>query len=591
MKQLVKTFSTIEELAAFFSDEQTRLAVENARSVLAQVYVTERDHPWMTALLAELARLPEKVIVVGASTFGQLCDGKALNGTNVICLGCFDTASLVQMHFECEPGQETAIGNELGRQLTALSEPLKGVLLVTNPVSFNCGMLLAGIHQVAPGIPLFGGGAGNFNFAHTIAFSRKGYSETAVVAVALCGGTLEITRHSYLGWVPVGKRMRATKVDGLHIQTIDDQPAFDVYQRYLGITSTENFCLNAMEFPFLVKRHGETLASVPSLAGPNKSIYMSSKLEEGEEIQFGYADFPTISEHVKNTEAALREFGPEAINIYSCVVRYFVMQKEVGTELLPFQKIANTAGFFTLGEFCDLGTHSPLFNTAIVVVGMREGGVPVKQSPTLNNFEDHEGFCIFKDSHTRILLRLQHFMRATTEDLEAANRELANLAEHDSLTGLLNRRAFESLLTSEIERSIRYNRSFSLIICDADYFKDLNDVYGHQAGDCVLQALASAIENELRAADSACRYGGEEFAILLPETTADTAEQLAERIRLNVEALSLNYDATPLPTTTMSFGIASFPHHAEGVVDLVRAADNALYAAKKQGRNQVHMIK
>lgn len=182
-------------------------------------------------------------------------------------------------------------------------------------------------------------------------------------------------------------------------------------------------------------------------------------------------------------------------------------------------------------------------------------------------------------------------MRATTEDLEAVNHELANLAEHDSLTGLLNRRAFEPLLTSEIERSIRYNRSFSLIIGDADYFKRLNDVYGHQAGDFVLQALASTIKKELRAADSACRYGGEEFAILLPETAADTAEQLAERIRLNIEALSLHYDETPLPTTTMSFGIASFPHHAASVVDLVRAADNALYAAKKQGRNQVHVIK
>src|SRR3569832_1729787 len=374
------------------------------------------------------------------------------------------------MLFECEPGQETAIGIELGRQLTALSEPLKGVLLVTNPVSFNCGTLLEGIHQVAPGIPLFGGGAGNFDFAHTIAFSRIGYSETAVVAVALCGGTLEITRHSYLGWVPVGKRMRATKVDGLHIQTIDDQPAFDVYQRYLGITSTENFCLNAMEFPFLVKRHGETLASVPSLVGPNKSIYLSSKLEEGKEIQFGYADFPTIWEHVKNTETALREFRPEAINIYSCVVRYFVMQKEVGAELLPFQKIANTAGFFTLGEFCDLGTHSPLFNTAIVVVGMREGGVPVKQLPTLNNSEDHQEFCIFKDSHTRILLRLQHFMRATTEDLEAVNHELANLAEHDSLTGLLNRRACKPWPLQSKRNYARQTRHAAMAVRNLPYY-------------------------------------------------------------------------------------------------------------------------
>src|SRR3569832_1926286 len=126
MKQLVKTFSTIEELAAFFRDEQTRLAMENARSVLAQVYVTERDHPWMSALLEELARLPDKVIVVGASTFGQLCDGKPLNDTNVVCLASNKTTTQKQKQNKCEPGQETAIGIELGRQLTALSEPLKG---------------------------------------------------------------------------------------------------------------------------------------------------------------------------------------------------------------------------------------------------------------------------------------------------------------------------------------------------------------------------------------------------------------------------------------------------------------------------------
>src|SRR3569623_2959840 len=103
------------------------------------------------------------------------------------------------------------------------------------------------------------------------------------------------------------------------------------------------------------------------------------------------------------------------------------MQNDVGTELLPFQKIANTAGFFTVGEFCDLGTHSPLFNTAIVVVGMREGCVKVKQLPTLNNSKDHQEFCIFTDSHTQILLRLQHFMRATTEELETVNHKLTKL--------------------------------------------------------------------------------------------------------------------------------------------------------------------
>lgn len=588
MRQLVSVFSTVEQLTAFFSEDETRRAIDSARSVLAQVFITQHNPQFMTGLLGAFAGLPEKVIVVGASTFGQIYEGKAASDTNVVCLGCFDTASLVQIHLESGPDLEASTAAELAGELAALAEPLKGVLLVTNPLSFNCDTLLAALHQAAPGIPLFGGGAGNFDFAHTIAFSRHGYSETAVIAVALCGGTLEIMRRVYLGWVPVGKRMRVTKARGSYVETIDDLPAFEVYQRYLGITSTEKFCLNSMEFPLLVRRHGEILASVPSGVGANQSILMSSKLEEGEEIQFGYADFPTIAEHVRNTEAALREFGAEAINIYSCVVRYFVLQKEVGSELAPFQKIASTAGFFTLGEFCDAGTHSPLLNTAFLAVGMREGVAHAKPHSESENFGEVHGPDLFTDSHTRILLRLQHFMRATTEDLEAANRELANLAEHDPLTGLLNRRAFGALLETESERSLRYDSAFSLILCDADHFKNVNDMYGHQAGDFVLQAIAATIGSEMRAADWACRYGGEEFAILLPETDAATASRFAERIRSNIEALSLQYDGIALPTVTMSFGVASFPEHAGGVLELIKAADKALYAAKRHGRNRAH---
>jgi diguanylate cyclase (GGDEF)-like protein len=588
MRQLVKNFSTIAELSEFLNQEQTRLAVDKARSVLAQIYVSNRDHLWMTELLQELAQLPEKVAVAGASCFAQICDGKAASGTNVVCLGFFDTASLVPMHFECESGQEAAVGGELARKLKGLSEPLKGVLLVTNPVSYNCDTLLTALHKSAPGIPLFGGGAGNVEFAHTIAFSRQGYSETAAIAVALCGGTLEITRRNYLGWIPVGKRMRVTKVDGFNVKMIDDKPAFDVYRRYLGITSGENLFFNAMEFPLLVKRHGEVLANVPSGLGEDNGVYFSAKINEGEEIQFGYADFHIILEHLHSTEAAIREFAPEAINIYSCAVRYFVMQQEVDRELAPFQKIANTAGFFTMGEFCDLGAHSPLFNTTLVVVGMRESAAPV-HPVALAAPDDHQEFDIYANSHTRILLRFQHFMQAITEDLEAANLELANLAERDSLTGLFNRRVFESLLQAELERSIRYDRQFSLIMCDADYFKNLNDVYGHQAGDFVLQSLAAAIQKQARKADSVCRYGGEEFAILLPETGAETAEQFAERIRSDIEALALSFDAVPLPTLTMSFGIASFPHHAKSISHLFRAADKALYEAKKYGRNLVRI--
>jgi len=125
------------------------------------------------------------------------------------------------------------------------------------------------------------------------------------------------------------------------------------------------------------------------------------------------------------------------------------------------------------------------------------------------------------------------------------------------------------------------------ILADVDHFKRFNDTWGHQAGDLVLKRVADVIREHVRGSDIACRYGGEEMAVIVPEAAMDVAVERAERIRRGIAALRLEYDGRPLDAVTASFGVAIYPQHAGDAETLLRAADDALYQAKKAGRNQV----
>jgi diguanylate cyclase (GGDEF)-like protein/putative nucleotidyltransferase with HDIG domain len=160
--------------------------------------------------------------------------------------------------------------------------------------------------------------------------------------------------------------------------------------------------------------------------------------------------------------------------------------------------------------------------------------------------------------------------------------QLADAASTDPLTGLLNRRGFQRVIDMELARSERGGRSFSLLLGDCDYFKLLNDRLGHRAGDEALQTIGQMLEENKRRIDTASRFGGEEFALILPETNRHEAFILAERLR-NRFGATFAEQSVPL---TMSFGVASYPDHGVTVDSLLRAADEALYAAKAMGRDR-----
>ena len=160
-------------------------------------------------------------------------------------------------------------------------------------------------------------------------------------------------------------------------------------------------------------------------------------------------------------------------------------------------------------------------------------------------------------------------------------------AIRDPLTNLYNRRYMEESLERETQRAKRRNTPVSILMFDIDHFKRLNDTYGHEAGDVVLKQIGDLFRKYTRPEDVACRYGGEEFLLILPETPLETVLQRAEELRLTIkDRLRIPWNDTTL-SITISVGVTAFPNHGVNVKEIVSAADTALYQAKRQGRDQV----
>jgi diguanylate cyclase (GGDEF)-like protein len=183
--------------------------------------------------------------------------------------------------------------------------------------------------------------------------------------------------------------------------------------------------------------------------------------------------------------------------------------------------------------------------------------------------------------------QLSGVFNGMVQRLREGREELERMSVTDELTGLVNRRRLTTELEREVQRSERHNHSCAVLMLDVDKFKHFNDKYGHQAGDVALQRLAQILRKSVRAVDTVARYGGEEFLVILPETGAEGAALMAERVRANTEQDRFTPEGSGAElNVTVSIGYAAFPEHANSPMTMIEAADEAMYRSKKRGRNR-----
>jgi len=177
-------------------------------------------------------------------------------------------------------------------------------------------------------------------------------------------------------------------------------------------------------------------------------------------------------------------------------------------------------------------------------------------------------------------------LRAQVEKIENLRAELREQSLRDPLTGLYNRRYLAETITREVARAKRENDHLSIIISDIDLFKTINDTYGHKAGDTFLVSVANLLKNNARSSDVVCRYGGEEFLLVIPGATMEDAYKRADEIRQKCMELIAEFEGKRF-SLSMSFGVATYPTHGEDAEEIIIKADKALYHSKRIGRNCV----
>jgi diguanylate cyclase (GGDEF)-like protein len=199
--------------------------------------------------------------------------------------------------------------------------------------------------------------------------------------------------------------------------------------------------------------------------------------------------------------------------------------------------------------------------------------------------ETQDNMGIVQSTRGRLALALAEQIALALANLRL-REALRNQSIIDPLTGLFNRRYLEQVLERECRRALRSNRSLAVLMLDVDHFKRFNDLWGHEGGDAVLRDLAALLRHLFRGEDVACRYGGEEFVLLLADATLESALARAEEMRLAVHGLAVQHRGQTVGAIAVSVGVAVLPEHGIGPTDLIAAADRALYRAKETGRDR-----
>ena len=435
-------------------------------------------------------------------------------------------------------------------------------------------------------IQVFGGGAFNPDMDDdtAVVFSKgNDFLEHGIIFLLLGGEDFHTYSTFISGWKPLKRKVRVTKADREILYELDGKPALDVYRRFLNINKNDKFFSNTLEFPLFLEHGDVDILRCPLAVNDDDSLVMSSDMQEDAIVRLAYGDPETILTSIREDGQKIADFCPEVIQTFSCAARRaFWGDENISDETILFNSVAPTTGFYTHGEFLRMKGDMLNFNVTLVIVAMREGDIP-KTGKKVNIAKAQIG----NDNNEKIpiIRRFVSFIEASTAELEEMNMRLAVSSVTDGLTKLNNRAEIERKIRNALEerRNQGICSSISLIMLDIDNFKKVNDVYGHKEGDHVIQALADVLRKTTIGVPSSClgRWGGEEFMILLPDSNADDAAALAEKIRQ--EFSSVSYETAGCQT--VSIGVTQAKD--ENADALYSRVDKALYMAKEAGKNQV----
>ena len=602
MKQILFKIEDGESLEDALVAIKVEAELMRSSSILLHLYcgdIGKREAPGHESLVDHTvyracAVLPEAQIV-GLSCGGEIIRADVSEGAVLLSAFLFESSWVRVLSFVDAVSREGQIGEQLLQEIESHPD-LKGIEILFAGAGIDSAPLYAKLKDAPDHLSFFGGYATECGLVSQSPFlvAKEGIIRASIAAVLYGGEELHINPGRTTGWKPLGRSFRVTKANGRRLYSVDGIPAYDLYDRFLKFPSEESVSSYAKEFPLMLLRGKMRLLRHPLETYPDSSILLDGTVSEGAEICLSFGSPVEIIRRMNARCEAIREFEPEAILLYSCQGRKNYWGDLVNWEIEPFQKVAETGGAFLDGQVMRNNQTGRVIEHRLTLlsVAMREGeksgrvipAIEVDDEVILNKVSLVHRMSTLIESMVGELQRTNDTLAGMNEQLARANAELHRVAITDELTGLYNRREIERRVKEALEKAKADKGELALVMLDIDFFKKVNDTYGHDVGDLVLQEVSGILRENvvLDRGGAIGRWGGEEFFVLLPDQGLKEALNLAERVRVAVE----HHDFPSAKHLTVSVGVACADADSSYQAIFIQA-DHALYWAKQHGRNQV----
>lgn len=574
-------FEDFPGLCRFIDENRDSLYSESNSAILVQIFSGICEHNFLESLLMKIKELLPQAQIIGTTTSGEIMNGKVSALNTVLSFSIFKN-STIKTFLNKQSGKTSfELGQSIAEQID--DNLSKVLILFSTGQTVNGQQLLKGIESINPKIPVAGGIAGdNFINQKSFVLSNEGITDCGTASAILSGKNLSIDQHWHLCWIPIGKEMTITKADGVRVYTIDNIPAYQVYQNYLGFEEKSSSIINSI-FPLMSSRHGVEIVRVPSHVYDDDSIDFLEEMAIGKKVRFSYAHVDMILDTIDSLIREISDKSAESIFVYSCALRRGFLQDSSEIETLPLQQIASTSGFFTNGEFYHIDNTNQLLMATMTTLTLSES---VKDRKSRSVCRDNPVICDspIKDNvsfrNIEILKALTNLVNTVTRELSERTLELEKInykieynSTHDALTGLYNRFFYDR----ELEKMNASNNSLGIVICDVDGLKLINDTLGHSLGDITLKATSNILKSLVSANAIPARLGGDEFSIILPETLQENLEQFCR----NILSAVTEYNSTnPLVPLSISVGSAYRDNAAGKIQEILKEADSTMYRTK-----------
>jgi len=572
MKTTNTYFNSEHELLEFVKKEN----ICDDEKLLIQIFTGNNNFKFIKKLLSIVTEHFPKSKLIGSTTDGEICEGKVSTKKTVISFTTFEKTTLGI--YICNNFNDYFEG---GKNLATslIKKDTKVIISFIDGLTGNGEDFLNGINCIKNDIIVCGGLSGdNSIFDKTYVFTKDAILLDGIVGVALNSNDLRIFTDYSFDWQAIGKKLTITHAIGNRVFTIEDRTAVEAYNYYLGGAVSEKLPKVGIEFPLIIQDNDIEIARAAIGKRDDGSLIFAGNLKIGDEVRFGCADFDSIFNETQKHVDKLFGNCVESIFIYSCMARRRFIPEVIEAETLVYNEIAPSSGFYTYGEFFSCGKSKLLLNQSMTVLALSESSICNQKRVKFQALK-----------HSKLTLQaLSHLINVSTKELDILQNKLEFQNQTDPLTKLYNRRYFSEVSNNLFKISHRDFKPLSILMLDIDKFKNINDTYGHSIGDRVIIKLAKTLIRIKRESDITCRYGGEEFIMLLPNTSLRGACAYSEKIRKKIEKLTVEIDEKITITFTISIGVSEIDFINDKNIELViNRADEALYKAKNGGRNQV----